>query len=181
MIKPYNFKKGQQIYLVRQGYTLIEALIYLAVFIVVSSIIVSLIWSVTKTSRQVTPLNSISRGAVSSLEVITREIRGAASVDLVNRVFSTSTGILELVTVDNQGNLGKVKFYISSSTVKMDKDNIYLGPLSSNNVSADTLMFNYISSSTQNLIKIELGLSSGTGAYKKSEKFYSSVRLHVSN
>ncbi len=178
MIKTNNFKRDSKIYLDKKGYSLIEALIYLSIFVVVSSVIISLIWSMIRMNRQVTPLNSISRAAVSSLEAINREIRGAVRVDLINSIFSTSTSSLELITQGDQGFPGRVKIYLSSGVIKMDKDNIYLGPLSPNNVNVDALTFNYISSSTQSLIKIEIDLSSGVGEYRKTENFYSSSRLY---
>ena len=165
----------------KKGYTLVEALVYIGVFILISSVIVSLILSVLETNQQASPMNSLSRGAVSVLEPITKEIRGARSVDFVNSSFGTSTGNLQLNTLDISGNLRTVRFYLNSKTVKIDDNGTYLGPLNSSDVSVTALIFNFATSSEQTIIKVELDLTAGSGAFQKSEKFYTAVGLRVDN
>jgi len=165
----------------KSGYTLVEALIYIAVFVVMSLVIIVLILAVLETSRRVTPMNSLSRMAVSSFEVITREIRRATSIDTANSSLATSTGSLQLNTLDAGGNARIAKFYLNSGLIKIDENGTYLGPLSTSDVSVNALIFNLATSTKKNLIKMELNLSAGSGKYQKTEKFYSSVQLRADN
>lgn len=165
----------------KKGYTLIESLVYITIFLFVSVIIIELILSVLETHRQVTPINTLSREAVSSLEQLTREIRGATSVDMANSVFATSSGSLQLNTTNQTGDLRTVKFYLDLNKVKIDDNGLYLGPLSSDLVTVTSLIFNLATSTKQDLVKIELSLTAGSGDYQKSETFYSAVKLRTDN
>jgi type II secretory pathway pseudopilin PulG len=172
MIKISNKKKG---------YTLIEALVYVAIFILVSAIIVGLLLSVLETGRQISPVNSLSRDSSSVLEVISREIRRAKSVDIGNSIFNVSTGSLQLNTLDITGNPRTVRFYLDGNTVKINENGEYVGPLNSSDVMVTSLIFNLATSTKQDLVKIEIDLMAGEDKYQKSEKFYSSVKLRVDN
>lgn len=168
-------------YIYKKGYSLVESLIYIAVFIIISSVIVSLIILILDLNRQALLISSLNRDAVSSLETITREIRSAKSVDISNSVFSTSSGSLQLNTIDNANQSQLVKFYLNFGIIKMNKDSIYFGPLSSSNVVVNSLIFNLSTSTEQSLIKIQLSLRATSGKYTKEETFYSSVRLRTDN
>jgi len=165
----------------KSGYTLVEILVYIAVFVMISFVVVSLITSVLETNRQATLLNSLTHEAVSSLETITRTIRGADSVDVANSVFSSANGILQLLTISQDLSPKTVKFYLGSGVVKTDENGTYFGPLSSNSATVTALIFNLATSTKNNLVKIELDLQTGSGKYLKSEKFYSSTELRADN
>ena len=158
-----------------------EALVYIAVFVMMSFIIVELIISILETNKQVSPLTSLSRGAVSSLEVMTREIRQSTSVDTVNSTFNTVNGALQLNTQDINGEPRVVRFYLDSGVVKINENGAYLGPLSSSDVHVNSLIINLATSTKQNLLKIELDMTAGVGKYQKNEKFHSSVGLRTDN
>lgn len=165
----------------KKGYTLIEALIYIAVFIVISVVVIALIMSILETSREVSPINSLSRSAASSLEKITREIRSASSLDLPNSILGDSSGVLSLNTLDINNIPKIVKFYLDSDIVKINENSVYIGPLNSADTKVTAIFFNLATSSNQNLVKIEMDVTAGNGKYEKSEKFYSSVVVRSEN
>jgi hypothetical protein len=147
----------------KKGYTLVEALIYIAVFVFMSMVIVSLILTILETGRRVTPLNDLSRTAVSSLEFITREIRKSNTVDVSTGTFDTT------------------RVYLDSGVIKIDEDGVYTGPLSSNDVVVNALTFTLATSTKQDLIRIKMEATAGEGKYQRSETFYSAVKLRVDN
>ena len=146
-----------------------------------STVIVSLILSTLETSRQVAPINALSRSVTSSLEKITREVRSASSIDLPNSIFSSSSGILVINTLDANNFTKVVKYYLDSGVVKIDENDLYIGPLSSSDTNVTALIFNLATSSKQSLIKIEIDETTGSGKYQKSEKFYDSVVIREEN
>lgn len=164
-----------------RGYTLVEALIYIAIFVLISLVTVTLILSVLDTNRRASPLNALSRGAVSALEVISREIRMAKSIDTINSVWATSTGSLQLNSLDAEDNSRTVRFYLDTGLVKVDENGTYLGPLSSSEVLVTGLTFNLATSTGQNFVKITLNLTAGEGANQKNDTFYSAVSLRTDN
>lgn len=135
------------------GYTLVEALVYIAVFVMMSTVIVSLTLTILETSRRVSPVNALSRTAVSSLEFITREIRKS----------------------------GGANIYLDSGVIKLEKDGVYVGPLSPSEVIVTAFTLTTATSSKQDLVRIELGLTAGEGKYQKSETFYTAVKTRVAN
>ena len=175
------FKKNNSRVSFKRGYTLVEALIYIAIFIIMSSIIVSLILSILETNRQVLPINSLSNNATSALEIMIKEIRAAVGINVANSVFSDSNGVLDLNTLDADGRPREAKFYLDSGTLKFDEGGIYLGPLTASDVLVTSATFDLATSTNESLIKIELDLTSGISKYEKSEKFYSSIKLRTSN
>lgn len=155
------------------GFTLVEALIYIGTFVLLSAIIVSLIFSVLETNKYVSPLNAVSRSAVSILEIMTKEIRGAKSVDITNG--------LQLSSTDDEGGQRLLHFYLSSGQVLLAENGLTLGPLSASGVTVNNLLFNLATSTPEDLLKIELQLSAGNGPYERNETFYTSIKLRTDN
>lgn len=179
MIKTYFKKNACPSH--QRGYTLVETLVYLAIFIIMSLIIVSLILSVLESNKYVKPSSSLSRSAVSVLEVMSKEIRGARSIDITNSIFATTTGSLQLNSVDSNGNQRLVKFYLASASISIMENGVFFGPLSTADVVVTGLIFNLATSTADSLLKIELDLTAGNGKYQKTEKFYNSVKLRTDN
>ncbi|MEI6528343.1 MAG: prepilin-type N-terminal cleavage/methylation domain-containing protein [bacterium] len=163
------------------GFTLIETLIYLAIFILISAGIIDLLFAIQKTNRNVAVLSGLSTNAVSVFERITKETREAISVNVASSTFATSSGVLQLNTVDVSDVPHVTKFYQNSGQVKMDIDGLYFGPLMTNSATSTALIFNIATTSTSTLIKMELDLMAGTSTYQKAEKFYDSITLRLNN
>lgn len=170
------FKKNN-----KKGYTLVEALVYIAVFILMSFLVVTLILSIGETNKEVSPLNSLSRNAVSVLELLTREIRSSNNIDTANSRFNDANGVLQLNTQDADGYPRTVKFYLESGVVKLAENGTDLGPLSASEVFVNGLTFNLASSTSQALVRVELDLTAGSGKYEKTDKYFSAVGLRTDN
>jgi type II secretory pathway pseudopilin PulG len=140
------------------GYTLVEALVYIAIFVLMSTVIVSLVLTILETSRRVSPLNNLSRTAVSSLEFITREIRKSSSV-----------------------NVGTKRIYLDSGIIKIEDNGVYVGPLSSSDVTVTALNFVLATSTKQDLVKVQLSATAGAGKYQKSDTFYTAIKTRINN
>jgi type II secretory pathway pseudopilin PulG len=166
---------------IKSGFTLVEIIIYLAIFVLLSIVIIDALLAVQKTNRNVIVYNGLTTNAVSVLEKITKETREAVSVDVANSVFATSSGVLQLNTLDNSDTAHVIRFYQDSGIVKMDLDGQYFGPLMTNSAITTALIFNLATTSTSTLVKMELDLTAGQGVYQKSEKFYDSIMLRLNN
>jgi type II secretory pathway pseudopilin PulG len=165
----------------QDAFTLVETVIYLAIFILVSAGIVDLIFAIQKTNRNVTVLNGLSLNAVSVLEKITKDTREATGLDLANSILNATSSTLQLNTVDISETPHLTKFYLTNGLVRMDLDGQYFGPLMTTNATATALIFNVSTTSTSTLVKMELHLSAGDSVYERSEQFYDSILLRLPN
>jgi type II secretory pathway pseudopilin PulG len=165
----------------KSGFTLVETLIYLAIFILLSAGILDVFFAIQKTNRNVTILNNLNINAVSVLEKITKETREATSVDLANSIFGANSGVLQINTLDDSNVPHIIKFYKDNNLVKMDLDGQYFGPLMTDSATSTALIFTLATSTAGTLIKTELDLISGQEIYQKSDKFYEAVMLRLNN
>ncbi len=147
----------------KKGFTLIEVLIYIGVFIFISTVIVSLIISIMDTSRRVSPVNALSRTAVSSFEAITRTIRGAEQIDVSTGAFDTT------------------RFYLEDGVIKISENGVYTGPLSASDATVTALTFSVATSTKYNLVSIDITATAGAGENQKTETFSTAVRTRVDN
>jgi hypothetical protein len=114
------------------------------------------------------------------LERITREIRGASSIDTAQSTFNASPGVLTLNTTDDNGATTTIQFFMVGQTPHIKEAGIDMGPLAGAGVRVATLIFRRIATSTSEAVKIETRLESGQGINYKSTPFYSTVVLRGS-
>lgn len=162
----------------KNGYSIVEILVYLAIFtalsiLVINSFIVVLgSFSATRTNRDLLESGS------TAMERISREIRQAESVDIVNSVFNSSPGALQLNSTDSSGAAMIMKFNVGTGGVlNMYKDGVLTGSLLGQNVSATSLIFRRIVTTNGEAIKIELTLQDTVGKLNKLENFYDTIIL----
>lgn len=160
----------------KQGYSLVETIVYVSILSVFFVIIINSVLSFTKPYREILILRSIERTGLDSMERITREIRSASSVDLVNSTLGSSPGVLALTSTYN-GISTTTRFYIDNGTLKMDINGSYQGPLSTPNTSVTNLVFRRLTNSVSTAVKVDMTVESSVGSTTKTKKYYSTVIL----
>jgi hypothetical protein len=124
----------------------------------------------------------IESSAVASVSRMMTEIRNAESVD-PSSTFGTNlvgtSGYLRLNT--GVATPALVKFYVNgSSSLAVDEDGVYSGPLTSTDARVKSLIFRSISTANSQAVKIELEIESGSSTNYKSKKFYDTAILRGS-
>ena len=158
-----------------KGFALVEMIIYLAIMVLITLVVVQSIVVVFKSNNQSFLSNSISNSAITSLEKMTREIRNARSVD------SPSGSILQLTSVDASGNSQNSIFYVDPITSRlMASSSNVSGPLTSSNVIVTSLKFTPITTSSSKAVKIEMTISGNNQTTVESENFMTTVILRGS-
>lgn len=148
----------------KKGFTLIETIIYTAVFASVSFLIFGSILTTYNVFREIRISRNINRAAETSLERIIREIRLAKSIDDGTSIFNTNAGRLKLDTVE---------FLMNGSSLMIKEGASDPVSLNSTGTGVSSLIFRKITASTTSqAIKIEMEIS--------GEKFYSTAILRGS-
>lgn len=145
------------------GFTLIETVVYVSLFTLISIGVLSSISISSKIYRTARINNLITQSGNTAMERITRSIRSASSVT-ANSEFGTALGVLELLNPD--GSVTKI--YISNGAVVMNENGTLSGNLTNQNLSVPSLFFYQISTPNGTAIKTELLVSyTKTGVVKK--------------
>jgi Tfp pilus assembly protein PilV len=157
------------------GFSLIEVLIYISVTVLVSlaGVLTYLSLSITMVRNETE--RAVSHAAQVTLERMVRDIREATSINSVQSTFGASPGVLALVA-----GATTTEFSLSGGNVILTVNGTDVGPLTSNEVTADQLLFtHYVGTSTE-LVRVSLTLSASNKAASTTRTYFGSAVLRGS-
>jgi Tfp pilus assembly protein PilW len=159
----------------KHGFSVVEILIYLSVTVLVAGALVTTFLSLTTTLLRNKTEQELAHSASVSLERMVRDIREAHSVDTGMSVLGTSPGVLELESAS-----GTTRFYVTGDDLVVSVDGAVVGPLTSDVVTVQNVVFNLYTGSTTNMVRIALTLSAVSRAASSTRTFYTSAVLRGS-
>ncbi len=163
-----------------KGFSLIEMLVYVALLSILLLVVINSVILIINSYRNIKTTEVLENAGLTAMDRLEAEIRNAKSIDATNSVFNSS-GTSSILTLNTSTTTpAKVKFYATSTTLAVDEDGVYSGPLISSNARLKTLSLWLISTSTSQAVKIELEVESGVGPSYKSAKFYDTAILRGS-
>ena len=155
----------------KNGYSVIEIIIYLAIFTAISLLVINL-FIVILSSFNTTNMNrTLLESGTISMERMSREIRQAKSIDV-----SSSSDTLILNSIDSFENTILVRFIKENEQLILDKNDSQ-DNLLGHNIFITNLVFNYINTTESQAVKIEMTLLYSDSKNIKSENFYNTVIL----
>ena len=158
-----------------KGFSLIEILIYLAIFAVVSIVVINSFITVLSSFKRTRSDRDLLESGLTSVERISREIRQAKSIDMTNSTCSGSFCILQLNSTDINGVDKIVKFMVSSGFLKIYENGVDQGSLTSENISISSLIFKNIVTTNSKAVKIEMTIIDSNS--DKTANFYNTIIL----
>ncbi len=175
IIKYKNIKKR-----LNQGYTLPEVLVYIVLFVIMSTLVVSMLLTMSKSFSEIRANRDLSRSGTSVMERIEREIQNAESIDSANSTLGSSPGVLTLNGHDSSGVARTVKFDVTSNKLHVYENGADQGVLSSDPTTVSSLIFQSITTTKGSGVKVSLTLTDVRGSQTRSESFYTTVTLRGS-
>jgi len=160
--------------LVKNGYTLVEMIIYISLLSIISIAIMSTIISFMRSYKSVQVVRIVDNSGIAVMERITREIRGASNIDTLNSDFVSNPGYLTLIT-GSSGNT--TKFYVQDGVVKVDVNGTYIGPITQSNTSVTGLKFTLLDNGISKAIKTDLTIQGTVGQVTETKIFHSTIIL----
>lgn len=163
----------------KKGFSLIEIIVYMAIFGIISLFTVNIIFTTVKAYSNFKITKDLKNSAEISLERMSREIRLANDLDVSKSVLTVSPGKIYLNTVDFDTNSVKtIEFFASGGALSIVQNGLMEGYLTSSSTEVMNLVFREIvSSTTSKAIKIEMELKARKGGFEKSKKFYTTAIL----
>lgn len=159
------------------GYSIVEILIYVALFATLSiAVINSFIVVVSSFSSTRVNRNLLESGST-IMERISREVRQSYAIDVSGSTFGTSPGVLYMNTTSTGGSNTTVKFVVENGLLNMYNGSSLVGSLNSPSISIQSIIFRKISTAESEAVKIELTLEDTTSKTSRSENFYDTIIL----
>ncbi len=162
-----------------RGYTLVEAIIYIAILAMLVVVFIQLLFSLTRSYASFRLARDLVSSSGAALDRMISEIRRAESID-VSSTLGVSPGHLVLNTTDEGGEATTVDFYLSNNALMVEEGGGSVASTTSARVTVDNLVFRQITTAESSAVKVELTLSAARGAVTRTAKFYTTAVLRGS-
>ncbi|MDO8604743.1 MAG: hypothetical protein Q7K40_05125 [bacterium] len=161
------------------GFTLVEMVIYAGVLGVLGVLSINSTLIMTRAFTDLRVSRDLNSSATALFERLTRDIRGAKSINL-SSTFDSSTGWLTLDTEDLSGTATTVEYYIEDSLVKIREGGVAQGAIMTPKTTITNFYLRRLINTNSEAIKIEATISATRGDITKTRKFYSTVVMRES-
>lgn len=161
----------------RRGFSLVEMIIYVAFFAVLSLVAMQAMLTVMRSFYTIRLTQAINQSATVALERMSREIRNAYDVDSVASTFDTSPGRLMLRTEDAFGVNTTIEFFVSGNQIRVREGGVDKGTLLAKNVTVTNLVFHDITTLNSRAIKIEMTLHNARAGDTRDLVLYDTIVL----
>jgi len=164
----------------RRGFSIIETMVYVALFSALSIVVVESIMNMTSAFGTLRMYRDINDTAIHAMERVTREIKWAGTVDVGQSVFASSSSGIFLNSTDSAGNPKTVEIVAENGDLRILENGVDTGSLVSGNTEVNAFVLYYITAGSTSIIKIELTLSNVLGREEVEKIFYNSAILRDS-
>lgn len=164
-----------------KGFTLVEMIIYIAFFALLSTLAVEATLVVMKSFYTLRLTQSVNQSATVALERLSRDTRNAYDFDAGQSTFGTSPGRLTLKTKDAAGANTTIEFYVDAANqLRLNEGGVDKGALVTKSVTVTNLVFRSINTTNSKAIKIEATLRDSRATTIQTVKFYDTIVLRGS-
>ncbi len=157
----------------KKGFTLLEMVFYVALFSLVSLILVQAIITMIASFRETQVTADINQ-ANQVLERMSREIRQAQSINTI------TASSLKLDTTDSSGNPATITFTLSGTDIELSQNDVLIGDLNSTNLKITSLAFTQITTTNSSAIKLTATVGSNRYGSTRTANFYDTLVLRGS-
>ncbi len=154
----------------KEGYSLLEMLIYLTLLTVIFIVVINTVLSYTGSYRNLAALRAAEHTGIDAMERMTRDIRKAVTAN------TSIAGQLTL-TETTSGISTTTRFYVQNNVLKVDINGVYSGPLSVSNSTVSSLTFATATSTNSTIVKIDMTVNGISGPVTKTKLYHSTIIL----
>lgn len=139
------------------GYSLIETVMYIALFVLLASVLVGTLFGMTSAYREIRVNDDLLDSSSVAMERMTREIRDAVSIDTGASTFGATPGTLTLNSLDGSGAPKTVEFNVAGSGALdiLDSTDGTARDLTGGHVVVTSLVFRNVTTAIGSAVKVE--------------------------
>jgi prepilin-type N-terminal cleavage/methylation domain-containing protein len=165
----------------KKGFTLVESLIYIVIFAVISIALVESVIYTNRTYLAIRSTHSLENSAITSFEKMSRDIRNAYSVIVASSTLGVSPGVLSIKSKDGNGIIHDIQYYLDSQKMLRVKDNgVDVGKLTASTTPVSNLVFTQITTNNSTAIKVDMSIQIFKNNATTTEQFWSTYILRGS-
>lgn len=155
-----------------KGFSLIEIVFYVSIFLILSIVTIDALIVITKSFKTTKVNIELAQGG-SILEKIAREIKQAESVSLASSTDMT------INTFDEDGNSKIIRYVLSGNNLAVYENGsgTSSGNLNPSNIKINSLEFTDLNTTLSNAIRISITIGSNHFASTKEVNYYTTIVL----
>ncbi len=138
-----------------KGFTMMELLIYISGLIVIGSVIIMLILHFFSLYKEIVASPRADRTGLLILDRLSKEIRSAKSISMLESQFNTTEGILTIIDQENN----QKKFFVENGVIKYEENGQAFSVLSSNDFDITNFNFQYVDTSVSEGVRFSIEIS----------------------
>lgn len=140
-----------------KGFTLVELLVYMSGLLILGSVLILMIVQFYGLYKEIIVVPRADRVGLILVDRITKDIRGADSIDVFESQFGTTNGVLKLTERVNESIVTKT-FSVENGRVQYQEDSSSPVPLSSNDFTVSNFNFTFVQTGISQAIRFNLEL-----------------------
>lgn len=153
-----------------RGYALLELLFYIALFTVLSLLVINSLILMTRVFRETMIYGELTQSSF-IMERISREARQANSINTI------SVTSLKLNTKDEAEVDKTIEFILSGSNLQLLENDVFIGNLNTPNIIVADMSFSQIDTLEGSAVKVFLTIRSSNDAFARTFDFYDTIVL----
>lgn len=160
-----------------KGFTLIELLVYISGLLVLGTVLIFMIIQFFSIYKEIIATIRSDRTGLLIVDRVTKEIRSANQINMLESQFNTVNGFLELDSVKENTKIKK-RFFVENGVAKFQKDNETPLELSSKDFTVSNFNLNLVSTPVSEGIRftIELQFTTRNATETKSYTGFAILR-----
>jgi type II secretory pathway pseudopilin PulG len=164
----------------QRGYTLVEAIFYVAILAVLAVLIVNLLLITSRSFLLFRINRGFNHSAAVAVERLALETRQASTIDLGLSVLDAHPGRLVLNSTTAAGAPLTLDFKVESGVLTLSENGAASQPLTAAISAVENLIFRRLNTTESEGVKMELRLRDTRGVIDRSENFYFTAVLRGS-
>ncbi len=143
----------------KRGFTLVEIVIYVALFGIIVSVILNVILFIFTMNKKIASYSQVNSDALSAMERMVYEVANSEYVyDATSNATQLSIATGSYATAND--SITFIDFYVEGGTLFMKQDGSVPVPLTSSNVSVSALNYSYYENGSKDSVSIDLSMQS---------------------
>ncbi len=141
----------------QKGFTLLELLLYMSGLLVLGTVIIMLIVQFYSLYKEMVASPRADRTGLLIVDRITKEIRSADEIDMLQSEFNTTDGVLKIRTLEDETTVEKT-FSIEEGVAKYQVDEEGVEDLSSDDFFVSNFNFDHIQTPVSDAVRFTMEL-----------------------